>query len=120
MLPSYGMDLLRWWRFLLHAVGVSWDRATRVEARDFSCWIRLTVKPRRQATRSAASAGVAMRRPGVPNRVTGKPTPGIGYAPATLAHSETVLRATFRCCLVVPLLLLSAPRPAGQDMVAKV
>lgn len=36
-LRSYGMDLLRWWRFL-DAVGVSWDRASRVEARDFSCW----------------------------------------------------------------------------------
>ena len=30
-LRSYGMDLLRWWRFL-HAVDVGWDRATRVEA----------------------------------------------------------------------------------------
>jgi len=74
---------------------VSWDRATRVDARDFSCWIQLTVKPRRQATRSAASAGVAVRRPGMPNRVTGKPTPGIGYAPATVAHSETVLRGFY-------------------------
>jgi hypothetical protein len=25
---SYGMDLLRWWRFL-HAVEVLWDRATQ-------------------------------------------------------------------------------------------
>ena len=41
-LRSYGMDLL-WWRFL-HVVDVGWDRATRVEARDFSCWIQLTVK----------------------------------------------------------------------------
>jgi hypothetical protein len=29
---SYGMDLLRWFRFLW-AIGVEWDRATRVEAR---------------------------------------------------------------------------------------
>lgn len=29
-LRSYGMDLLRWWRFL-HAVDVCWDRATRLE-----------------------------------------------------------------------------------------
>ncbi|MEU7156021.1 site-specific integrase [Streptomyces chrestomyceticus] len=29
---SYGMDLLRWWRFL-QAVDVPWDRASRVEAR---------------------------------------------------------------------------------------
>ena len=31
---SYGMDLLRWFPFLW-AVGVGWDQATRVEARDF-------------------------------------------------------------------------------------
>lgn len=93
-LRSYGMDLLRWWRFL-HAVGVCWDRATRVEARDFSCWIQLTVKPRRQAARASASAGVATRRPGAPNAVTGKPTPGFGYAAATVAHSETVLRGFY-------------------------
>ncbi|MEU6872875.1 tyrosine-type recombinase/integrase [Streptomyces sp. NPDC046751] len=83
---SYGMDLLRWWRFL-HAVEVPWDRATRVDARDFSCWIQLTVKPR---------ATAAKRRPtrtvGAPNPVTGKTTPGPGYAPSTVAHSETVLR----------------------------
>jgi len=30
---SYGMDLLRWFRFLW-ALGVAWDQATRVEARD--------------------------------------------------------------------------------------
>ncbi len=34
-LRSYGMDLLRWFRFLW-AAGVGWERATRVEARDFS------------------------------------------------------------------------------------
>ena len=31
---SYGMDLLRWFRFL-RAAGVAWDRAGRAEARDF-------------------------------------------------------------------------------------
>ena len=36
---SYAMDLLRWWRFL-RAVDVGWDQATRVEARDFCCWIQ--------------------------------------------------------------------------------
>ena len=32
---SYGMDLLRWFRFLW-AIGVPWDQATRTEARDFA------------------------------------------------------------------------------------
>lgn len=62
-LRSYGMDLLRWFRFLW-AVGVVWDRATRSEARDFSCWLTLVARP-------------------------GK---SVGYAPTTRAHAETVLR----------------------------
>jgi hypothetical protein len=52
-LRSYGMDLLRWWRFL-RAVDVRWDRATRSEARDFSCWIQLVVKQRRQPRMSGS------------------------------------------------------------------
>nr|WP_234043289.1 hypothetical protein [Streptomyces marianii] len=80
------MDLLRWWRFL-HAVEVSWDRATRVDARDFSCWIQLAVKPRATAARRRSARTV-----GAPNPVTGKTGPGLGYAPSTVAHSETVLR----------------------------
>ena len=43
---SYGMALLRWWRFL-RAVGVGWDQATRAEARDFCSWIQLADKPAR-------------------------------------------------------------------------
>jgi len=35
-------------------VDVRWNRATRVEARDFSCWIQLTSKPRRPQPRSDA------------------------------------------------------------------
>lgn len=92
-LRSYGMDLLRWWRFL-QAVDVGWDRATRVEARDFSCWIQLTVKQRRRVDRSDG-AGWAKHGAGEPNSVTGKPAPGDGYAPATVAHSETVLRTFY-------------------------
>ncbi|WP_433521350.1 tyrosine-type recombinase/integrase [Nocardia pseudovaccinii] len=92
-LRSYGMDLLRWWRFL-QAVDVGWDRATRVEARDFSCWIQLTVKQRRRVDRFDG-AGWAKHGAGEPNSVTGKPAPGDGYAPATVAHSETVLRTFY-------------------------
>src|SRR5437764_15074599 len=32
---SYGMDLLRWFRFIW-AAGIKWDRADQREARDFS------------------------------------------------------------------------------------
>jgi site-specific recombinase XerD len=36
---SYGMDLLRWFRFLW-AAGLAWDQVTRSDARDFSRWLR--------------------------------------------------------------------------------
>lgn len=88
-LRSYGMDLLRWWRFL-DAVGVAWDQASRVQARDFSCWIQLTVKQRMQTSRPKAARWSSRVR-GAPNAVTGKPGTGDGYAPASVAHSETVL-----------------------------
>jgi site-specific recombinase XerC len=87
------MDLLRWWRFL-QAVDVVWNRATRVEARDFSCWIQITAKQRRTATHPNSTAlANAGARP--PNLLTGKPAPGPGYARATVAHSETVLRTFY-------------------------
>src|SRR5947207_6401954 len=41
---SYGMDLLRWFRFLW-AIGVRLDQATRVEARDFCRWLQAKRKP---------------------------------------------------------------------------
>lgn len=91
-LRSYGMDLLRWWRFL-HVVGIGWDRATRVEARDFSCWIQLTIKQRRKPT--PGNARRSPRAAGVPNPVTGKPSAGDGYALTTVVHSETVLRGFY-------------------------
>ena len=92
---SYGMDLLRWFRFLW-ATGVPWDQATRAEARDFSRWIQIAVKPGRTGgPGDAARAGAAAARAGVPNPVTGKAPPGGGYAPATVTHSESVLRGFY-------------------------
>ena len=41
---SCGVDLLRWFRFLW-AVAVAWNQATRVEARDFFCWVGVADKP---------------------------------------------------------------------------
>jgi site-specific recombinase XerD len=66
---SYAMDLLHWFRFLW-AVEVGWDQATRVEARDFCRWIQFAAKP-------------------------GGPAPDARYAPATVAHCETVLRGFY-------------------------
>lgn len=97
---SYGMDLLRWYRFLW-AVDVPWNRATRAEARDFSRWLQLGDKPERVHWRLQRQ-GVAEPRPskagpapGAPNSVTGKRAPGLKYAPSTRAHSETVLRTFY-------------------------
>lgn len=87
---SYGLDLLRWFRFLW-AIDVPWDSASRVEARDFSRWIRILDKPSRPEEVHSAP------RAGVPNPVTGRPTSGAKYAARTIAHSETVLRAFYDC-----------------------
>ena len=78
---SYGLDLLRWFRFLW-AVEVSWDRATRIEARDFCCWLVIAGQPVRAHWRGRAP--VASSAP------VGKP-----YAASVRAHSETVLRSFY-------------------------
>ncbi|WP_438309475.1 tyrosine-type recombinase/integrase [Streptomyces sp. HUAS TT3] len=95
---SYGMDLLRWWRFL-HAVGVEWHRATRLEARDFARWMAIAPKPvrphwRGRAAGATARAGVGSSA-GVPNTVTGRAGPGPMFAATTRAHCETVLRSFY-------------------------
>jgi integrase len=105
---SYCNDLLRWFRFCW-AIRVPWNRATRVEARDFSRWIQITDKT---AGRTTAL------RPGAVNAVTGKPSPGRAYGPATVVHSETVLRGFYEFHLhagtgpiVNPFPLARAERP---------
>jgi integrase len=94
---SYGMDLLRWFRFLW-AVGVAWDQATGVEARDFCRWLQIAHKPVRPHWRRPDGdvAAVARSRtgPGV-NAVTGKAVRGSRHAAATVAHCETVLRGFY-------------------------
>ena len=98
---SYGMDLLRWFRFLW-AIEVRWDQATRVEARDFCRWLQVTVKPSRPhwryPTGGAAGAGTSRAVAGV-NAVTGKPSRGDRYEAATAAHCESVLRGFYDFCL---------------------
>ena len=94
-LRAYATALLRRYRFLW-AAGVAWDQATRAEARDFSRWIQIAVKPGHAAgPGDAAGAGATAARAGVPNPVTGKAPPGSGYAPATVTHSESVLRGFY-------------------------
>jgi len=70
-LRSYAMGLLRWWRFL-GAIGVAWDRASRVETRDFVLWMR---------------SGSKRPPDGGPSRSP--------FAPATINHNLAVLRGFY-------------------------
>ncbi len=123
---SYGMDLLRWFRFLW-AIDVGWDRATQVEARDFCCWIQASDKAVRPHWRHAdadPASGIAWtappvpggraRRAGVPNPVTGKAAPGLKYASSTVAHCETVLRSFYAFHLEVGSGPMVNPFPLGR------
>ncbi|GAA0611788.1 site-specific integrase [Streptomyces crystallinus] len=115
---SYGMDLLRWWRFL-HAVEVEWHRATRSEARDFARWMAIAPKPVRTHWRGhPASAKVrptAGSLAGVPNAVTGRAGPGLKYAVATRAHCETVLRSFYDFHLDAGTGPIVNPFPLGRE-----
>ncbi len=82
-LRSYGMDLLRWFRFLW-ALGVRWDRATRDEARDFSRSLQIGGKPVRAHWRRRGEAASEL-----------PPLKTERYAASVRAHSETVLRTFY-------------------------
>jgi integrase len=81
---SYGLDLLRWFRFLW-AIGVPWDRATRVEARDFSRWLQVAGKPAR----------AHWRRRDDPTAPAVRALPNEAYSVSVRVHSETVLRGFY-------------------------
>lgn len=94
---SYGMDLLRWFRFLW-ALGVGWDQATRAEARDFIRWLQIAVKPRRPHWRNRAGGVPDSQAPAATpkvNAVTGKPYRGDRFEAATVAHCESVVRGFY-------------------------
>ena len=80
---SYGFDLVRWFRFCW-AAGVGWDRATRIEARDFCRWLQVTGKQSRPHWRASRETGAA-----------GAVLAGGAYAPSVRAHTETVLRSFY-------------------------
>ena len=81
-LRSYGMDLLRWFRFCW-AVGVEWDQVTRAEARDFCRWLQIAGKPgrgrrvtRRRRRRTARRCcGILRFPPRGRDRPDGEPVP---------------------------------------------
>jgi integrase len=88
----------------LWAIDVSWDEATRSEARDYSRWLQIADKPVRPHWRSEGDGAQppparTSAEPAGPNPVTGKPVPGRKYAATTRAHSESVLRHFYDFCL---------------------
>ncbi len=85
---SYAMTLLRWWRFLV-AIGIRWDKVTSAEVRDFVLWLANAAKP--VASRRTGSRATA----GQMNPLTKKLNPGDGYGPATIRHSNAVLRTFY-------------------------
>ncbi|MFE1885240.1 tyrosine-type recombinase/integrase [Streptomyces diastatochromogenes] len=96
---SYGMDLLRWWRFL-SGWGVTWDEVTRRDARDFARWMQIVPKAsrvhwRHRASSEGTSEPVTRAAAGVPNSVTGRAAPGPLYSASTRAHCESVLRSFY-------------------------
>ena len=82
-LRSYGLALLRWFRFCWSDCGVAWDRAARADARDFSRWLQVAGRRPRPHWRTTLAG---------PSAPAGA---GEAYAPSVRAHSETVLRSFY-------------------------
>ncbi|MGH9303720.1 MAG: tyrosine-type recombinase/integrase [Acidimicrobiales bacterium] len=81
-LRSYGMDLLRWFRFCW-AADIAWDGATQRDAREFALLLEVAPKPVRPHWRH--QDGTAESPPAQSGQ----------YSPAVRAHSETVLRSFY-------------------------
>lgn len=97
-LRSYGMDLMRWFRFL-SALRVQWDQATQAEGRDFCRWLQMVRKPVRPHWRHPEDGVITMPGPSSPAEPTlaasGTTLQGDRYAAVTVAHCESVLRSFY-------------------------
>lgn len=85
---SYAFVLLRWWRFLI-ALDVTWQQARPDEVRDFVLWMRQADKP------IAARRVTSIETAGRINPITRKRHPDDHYQPATIRHSNAVLRGFY-------------------------
>ena len=103
---SYAFELLGWIRFL-DAVEVSWDRASRAEARDYALWLARARKPPRQRRRDSPP-------PGAVNPVTGKQHPADTYSAATRRHARAVVHAFYEYHRAEHGRPLVNPFPAGR------
>lgn len=85
---SYALALLRWWRFLT-AVSVAWDKTTSIEVKDYVLWLGQATKP------IAASRTKSKTTAGQVNPATRKQALDDDYSPATIRHSNAVLRTFY-------------------------
>ncbi|MFE7804497.1 tyrosine-type recombinase/integrase [Streptomyces sp. NPDC057430] len=103
-IEAYSRALLRWFRFLW-AVEVPWNRATSVEARDFTLWLQQNKFHRRRPRPGRA---------GTVNAQTGKRRPGAGTAPATINQTLSVVSEFYRHHMSVGAGPLLNPIPARR------
>jgi len=109
-LRSYAYALLRWFRFC-HDRLISWDRAERIDVREFVEHLRETPNPQRLRRRLAAPA------PGSLNPRTGKPVLGRNYTSRTINHQLSVLFGFYDhvCSLGVGPLVNPVPAQRGRN-----
>ncbi|WP_443466650.1 site-specific integrase [Glutamicibacter ardleyensis] len=96
-LRSYGMDLLRWFRFV-SAIGIEWDQATQVEGRDFFHWLQIADKPIRPHWRypdGNVPSPEATAPEGNSGASSGSTPEDQRFSSVTVAHCESVLRSFY-------------------------
>lgn len=108
-LRSYAFDLLRWFRFL-HERLTAWDRADRLDVREFVEWLRETPNPQRLRRRPDGPP------PGSVNPVTRKSVLPVRYASRTINHQLSVLFGFYEwaCASDVGPLLNPVPAQRGR------
>ncbi len=106
-LRSYAYDLLRWFRFL-HGRWTPWDRAERIDVREFVEWLRETPVQQRVRRRPDVPA------PGSVNPLTGKTSLGTMYAARTINHQLSVLFGFYEWACAADLGPLVNPVPAQR------
>ena len=104
---SYAFDLLRWFRFL-HGRLTAWDRAERIDVREFVEWLRETVNPQRQRRRSDRPV------PGSVNPATGKAVLPMSYSARTINHQLSVLSGFYEWACSAGIGPLVNPVPAQR------
>lgn len=106
-LRSYAYDLLRWFRFL-HSRWTPWERAERIDVREFVEWLRETPVQQR------LNRGTDAPAPGSVNPLTGKASLGTTYAARTINHQLSVLFGFYEWACAADLGPLVNPVPAQR------